>query len=73
MKMPGASVFTPKSDTKRSASGYGSGRNSTPLTTVKMAVAEPIPTANAATASSATPGADLQDLQACEKAESMAG
>jgi hypothetical protein len=37
---------------------------------VKIAVAEPIPTANATTASSATPGAVFQDVQAWEKADS---
>jgi len=42
----------------------------TPLTTVKIAVAEPIPTAHASTARSATPGAVFQELQAWEKAES---
>jgi hypothetical protein len=66
----GSAVFTRYSNTKRSPSGYGSGRNSTPLMTVKIAVAEPIPTANATTASSATPGAVFQEDQACEKADS---
>ena len=47
----------PKSATKRSPSGYGSGLSIRPLTTVKIAVADPIPTANATTASSATPSA----------------
>jgi ion channel len=42
---------------------------STPLITVKIAVAEPIPTANATTASSAMPGAFFQEAQACEKAD----
>ena len=70
MDGPGAVVVTPYSATKRSLSGYGSGRSSTPLTTVKMAVAEPIPTANATTASSATPGAVFQEAQAWEKADS---
>ena len=40
---------------------------------VKIAVAEPIPTANATTASSATAGAVFQELQAWEKADSTAG
>jgi hypothetical protein len=40
------------------------------LTTVKIAVAEPIPTANATTASRATPGAAFQEAQAWEKADS---
>jgi hypothetical protein len=40
------------------------------LMTVKIAVAEPIPTANATTASRATPGAVFQEAQACEKADS---
>ena len=52
------------------AAGYGSGRSSTPLMTVKIAVAEPMPTANATTASSATPGAVFQEAQAWEKADS---
>ena len=58
------------SRTNRSPSGYGSGRSSTPLMTVKIAVAEPMPTANAITASTATPGAVFQEAQACEKADS---
>ena len=70
MNVPGAVVFAPYSDTKRSLLGYGSGRSSTPLMTVKIAVAEPIPTANATTASSATPGAVFQEAQAWEKADS---
>jgi hypothetical protein len=40
------------------------------LMTVKIAVAEPIPTANATTASSATPGAVFEEAQAWEKADS---
>jgi hypothetical protein len=40
--------------------------------TVKIAVAEPMPTANATTARSATPGAVFHDAQACEKADSTA-
>ena len=70
MNVPGSVVLAPYSDTKRSPSGYGSGRSSTPLMTVKIAVAEPIPTANATTASSATPGAVFQEAQAWEKADS---
>src|SRR5688572_32104668 len=38
--------------------------------TVKIAVVEPIPTANATTASSATPGAVFQEAQAWEMADS---
>jgi hypothetical protein len=34
------------------------------LTTVKIVVADPMPTANATIASRATPGADFQDAQA---------
>ena len=68
--MPGSVVLAPDSATNRSLSGYGSGRSSTPLTTVKIAVVEPIPTANATTASSATPGAVFQEAQAWEKADS---
>jgi hypothetical protein len=63
-------VFTRYSDTNRSPPGYGSGCSSTPLMTVKIAVAEPIPTANATTAISATPGAGFQEAQAWEKADS---
>ena len=63
-------MLAPYSATKRSLLGYGSGRSSTPLMTVKIAVAEPIPTANATTASSATPGAVFQEAQAWEKADS---
>ena len=70
MNGPGADVFTPYSDTNRPPSGYGSGRSITPLMTVKIAVAEPIPTANATIASRATPGAVFQERQACEKAAS---
>ena len=69
--MPGSVVLVPYSVTKRSLLGYGSGWSITPLTTVKIAVAEPIPTANATTASSATPGAVFQEAQAWEKADSM--
>src|SRR5688572_16402217 len=72
MKMPGSVVLAPDSATKRSLLGYGSGRSSTPLTTVKIAVAEPIPTANATTASSATPGAVFQEAQDWEKADHLA-
>ena len=68
--VPGLVVFTPYSDTKRSPCGYGNGRSSTPLTTVKIAVAEPMPTANATIASRATPGAVFQERQAWEKADS---
>jgi len=39
---------------------------------VKIAVVEPIPTANATTASSATPGALFQEAQAWERADSTA-
>jgi hypothetical protein len=56
--------------TKRSLPGYGSDWRSTPLTTVKMAVAEPMPMAKATTARSATPGAVFQEAQAWEKADS---
>jgi hypothetical protein len=70
MVVPGFVVFTPYSDTKRSPSGYGSGRSSTPLMTVKIAVVEPIPMASATTARSATPGAVFQETQAWEKADS---
>jgi hypothetical protein len=38
--------------------------------TVKMAVAEPIPMANATTASRAMPGAIFHEAQAWEKADS---
>jgi hypothetical protein len=69
MKMPGSVVLAPDSATHRSPFGYGSGRSSTPLMTVTIAVAEPIPTANATTASSATPGAVFQEAQAWEKAD----
>ena len=69
MKVPGSVVLTPDSATKRSLLGYGSGRSSTPLMTVKIAVAEPIPTANATMARRATPGAVRQESQACEKAD----
>src|SRR5947207_1579834 len=70
MKMSGSVVLAPASDTKRSPLRYGSGRINTPLTTVKIAVAEPMPTANATMASSATPGAVFQEAQAWEKADS---
>ena len=40
--------------------------------TVKIAVVEPIPTANATTASRATPGAVFQEAQAWERADSTA-
>ena len=70
MSVPGAVVFAPCSCTNRSPSGYGAGRSSTPLMTVKIAVAEPIPMANATTARSATPGAFFQEAQAWEKADS---
>jgi hypothetical protein len=59
MKVPGCVVRAPDSATHWSPFAYGSGRSSTPLTTVKIAVAEPMPTANATTASRATPGVDL--------------
>jgi hypothetical protein len=39
--------------------------------TVKIAVAEPIPTANAMTESTATPGAVFQEAQACANAVTM--
>jgi hypothetical protein len=42
------------------------------LTTVKIAVAEPIPTANATMARSATAGAFFQEAHACEKADNTA-
>src|SRR5262245_46011479 len=71
MKMPGCVALAPDSITKRSASGYGRGRSNTPLITVKIAVAEPIPTANVTTASRATPGAVFHDAQAWDKAISM--
>jgi hypothetical protein len=67
---PGAFEFEPHRSTQRSLSGYGNGLISTPLMTVKIAEVEPIPTANASTARSAMPGADLQDFQAWEKADS---
>src|SRR3954468_782268 len=70
MKMPGTVVLAPDRDTKRSLLGYGSGLSNTPLTTVKTAVAEPMPRANAAMASSATAGAVFQEDQAWEKADS---
>src|SRR3954462_15793678 len=60
----GSVVRAPNTLTKRSPPGYGTGRSSTPLTTVKIAVADPIPTANATTASNAMPGAVFQDAQA---------
>jgi hypothetical protein len=41
----------------------------TPLMTVKIAVADPIPTANATIASRAMPGEDFQEAQAWAKAE----
>ena len=71
MNVSGAVVFVPYTVTKRSPFGYGSGRSSTPLMTVKIAVAAPIPTANATTARSATPGAVFQEAQAWRKADSM--
>jgi hypothetical protein len=40
------------------------------LITVKIAVVEPMPMANAAAASRATPGAVFQEAQAWEKADS---
>ena len=39
-----------------SASGYGRGRSSTALTTVKMAVLAPIPSASVSTATAVNPG-----------------
>ena len=41
----------------------------TPLMTVKIAVADPIPIANAMTASRAMPGDDFQEAQAWAKDE----
>jgi hypothetical protein len=43
--------------TRRSASVYGSGRSSTALTTLKMAVLAPMPRARVRTATIANPGA----------------
>jgi hypothetical protein len=42
--------------TSRSLSGYGSGRSSTALTTLKTAVVAPMPSASVATAAVANPG-----------------
>jgi hypothetical protein len=42
--------------TKRSLSGYGSGRSNTALTTLKTAVVAPIPSASVTTAAVANPG-----------------
>jgi hypothetical protein len=43
--------------TRRSASGYGSGRSRTAFTTLKIALLAPMPTASVATATSVKPGA----------------
>jgi hypothetical protein len=45
-----------KTETTLSASGYGSGLKSTPLTTEKMAVFAPMPSASVTTATAAKPG-----------------
>ena len=42
--------------TSRSGSAYGSGRSSTPFTTVKIVVVAPIPSASVATATAVNPG-----------------
>jgi hypothetical protein len=42
--------------TRRCGSGYGNGRNSTPFTTLKMAVFAPIPKARVITATRVKPG-----------------
>ena len=42
--------------TSRSLSGYGSGRSSTALTTLKTAVVAPMPSASVMTAAAAKPG-----------------
>src|SRR5688572_6555457 len=70
---PGSVVRAPNSMTRRSACGYGRGRSITPLMIVKIAVAEPMPTAKATIAMSATPFAALHDCQACERAPFIGG
>ena len=61
---PGSLTLAPYRVTKRWPSGYGSGFSITPLITVKMAVAAPMPTVNATTARKATPFALFHDRQA---------
>jgi hypothetical protein len=46
----------PQTITRRSGSGYGSGRSSTPLTMLKMAVVAPMPIASVATTAMVNPG-----------------
>lgn len=49
------------------ALGYGNGFSITPLITVKIAVAEPMPAVNATMASRATPLAPFHDRHACSR------
>ena len=62
MKFGGESVIDSRplrpwnSCTRRAGSRYGSGRSSTPLTTVKTAVLAPMPSASVRTATTAKPG-----------------
>src|SRR5688572_14214925 len=65
---PGSVVRAPNSMTNRSLCGYGRGRSMTPLMMVKIAVAEPMPTANATTAMRPTAFAAYHDCQACDRA-----
>src|SRR5262245_37479377 len=61
---PGSLTLAPYSATKRSPPGYGTGLSSTPLITVKIAVAEPIPTVKATMARKATPFAPIHERHA---------
>src|SRR5450432_297124 len=60
--IPGAVCQTP---TSAPASGYGSGLISTPLTTLKMAVVAPIPSASVTSAMAVNAGARPNRRKAC--------
>ena len=52
------------STTRRSGSGYGSGRRRTPFTTLKTAVFAPIPSASVTRTTAVGPGLDAKDRTA---------
>ena len=58
-------------NSSRSGSGYGSGRNSTPLTTLKTAVFAPMPSASVRTVMIAKPGCLQSDRIAYRKSLNM--
>ena len=56
LECPGRSAFSSQTATSRSASRKGGAERSTPWTTVKIAVAPPMPRASVATVTAVKPG-----------------